>query len=119
MSRRLAFLAVVVALFGGASASAAPGVVPHALVGTWKSTTAAFYSITIKSNGRVTFKRGTQRMYETVSWTPTRATFGPAGACSGKGTYRWKVVGSRLTFRVITDRCIIRSGFLRDTWTRR
>lgn len=114
---RLILAALVVAVVGVAPISAAPQAVPRALVGKW--TIGAGNSITFKSNGRVVFKLGAEVIDETASGTPTRVTFGPAGVCPGRGTYRWKLAGKRLTFRTVSDACSIRDGFVSGTWVRK
>jgi hypothetical protein len=73
--------------------------------------------LTLKGNGHAVFELGQEVIQETVSGTGTRATFGPAGLCSGKGTSSWKVNGRRLTLRPTTDACGIRRSFLQATWT--
>jgi hypothetical protein len=115
--RRLLLALTVTVVVGGTTAGAAPYAVPGKLVGAW---TSDFNTLRISSGGRVLYIiGGAERVSGTVSGTSTRATFGPAGACAGKGTYGWKVNGLRLTFKLTADRCFVRRNFLRTTWTRK
>ncbi len=114
--RFLASVVVIAAALGGQVTAAAPSAVPGQLVGRW---TNAGYVLRIKPNGRVVFKLGPEVIAETATGTPTRVTFGPAGACLKKGTYSWKLTGQSLRLRPAGEPCSIRRSFLTVAWTRK
>jgi hypothetical protein len=115
--RWLVLVLLGTALAPTATGWGAPSAVPSKLLGTW--TDDFFNALKIKANGRVQYViGGAERIDGTVSGTRTRTTFGPTPACAGKGVYSWTLKGRRLTFKVISDRCVTRRNFVRKTWTR-
>jgi hypothetical protein len=115
--RRAIGLLVLATLFASGAFSAHAST-QRPLVGTWRLSTS---KITFKSDGRAVFNisSGTEILDEKWSATRTTVTFGPAGACPGKGTFSWKVSGRKLTLHPIRDACTIRAGILNGVWTKK
>ena len=120
-------VALVIAATAVASTSAAPttrSAVPAALVGKWgKTMTAAtwhkggeyaepagHWAIAITKGGVTSlFAPKPYDLLTTmhVVATGTSVAFGPTadGACSTRGTYRWKVSGRTLSLELVKDAC--------------
>jgi hypothetical protein len=120
--KRIAIAATAVAVLAFSPAAVASGTITGrykakvtsaalggAVKGTWTLNFKKSGSVTITDNANVVG-------HSTFSVTGAKIKLGPGAGCSGSGTYKFKLTGKKLKFRLLKDACAGRKIVLSSTF---